>query len=60
MHRNGINLRYLGYLRSNVACLELRNYILTEVIARVVKNEVRTAMRNIRSSNDEEYLEVSK
>eukprot|EP01102_Stenamoeba_stenopodia_P013206 TRINITY_DN4255_c0_g2_i1.p1 TRINITY_DN4255_c0_g2~~TRINITY_DN4255_c0_g2_i1.p1 ORF type:complete len:961 (+),score=234.00 TRINITY_DN4255_c0_g2_i1:195-3077(+) len=45
-HREGINIRYFGYLRSCVASPHLKNAILVEVLARVIKQEIRLTMRN--------------
>lgn len=37
----------------------MKNYILVEIIARVVKNAVRSQMRSIRSAtSDKEYYQV--
>eukprot|EP01114_Cavostelium_apophysatum_P017894 TRINITY_DN5408_c0_g1_i1.p1 TRINITY_DN5408_c0_g1~~TRINITY_DN5408_c0_g1_i1.p1 ORF type:complete len:1291 (+),score=352.75 TRINITY_DN5408_c0_g1_i1:103-3975(+) len=58
MHRHGMNIRQLGLLRSKIASEELRSYVLTEIIARVVKNELRNQMRNLRSTKETKYLQI--
>lgn len=45
IHREGINVRYLGLLRSHVQNETLRNLILIEMIARVIKNRLRDKLR---------------
>jgi tetratricopeptide (TPR) repeat protein len=47
LHSRGANLRYLGLLRSHVRDPELRDLILVEMVARVVKTELREKMRAV-------------
>jgi hypothetical protein len=45
IHREGINVRYLGRLRSAVTTPYLKEVILNEMITRVVKNQLRLRLR---------------
>lgn len=47
MHSRGANLRYLGLLRTHVRDPEVRNTILVEMVARVVKTELREKLVSI-------------
>ena len=47
IHEHGINVRYLGILRSYVKNKYIRRFILAEMISRVVKNTLREKMRAI-------------
>jgi ubiquitin-protein ligase len=44
-HREGINVRYLGLVRSHLRNPVLRNYALMELIARVIKNKLNEDLR---------------
>ncbi|ELR22968.1 C2 domain containing protein [Acanthamoeba castellanii str. Neff] len=54
MHRGGINCRYLGVIRQHVTNTNLRKSMLIEMVSRVLKNELREHMRNVRSSSEED------
>ncbi len=56
MHRAGVNFRYLGLLRTQIKSNELRSFLLTEIVARVVKNFVRREMRKLKSSEELDYI----
>lgn len=62
MHREGINLRHLGLLRSRVKSYSVRQWLLTEMIARVIKDllrgQMRTKMREVRILSEEPFKEV--
>ena len=45
LHRAGINIRYLGEVRSYTTNVSLRKNLLTEICARVFKNEFRKKLR---------------
>ncbi len=45
MHKQGINVRYLGTLRAYVSVSYTRSFILTEMCCRVLKNMLRNGMR---------------
>eukprot|EP00339_Tiarina_fusa_P030413 CAMPEP_0117014872 /NCGR_PEP_ID=MMETSP0472-20121206/11985_1 /TAXON_ID=693140 ORGANISM="Tiarina fusus, Strain LIS" /NCGR_SAMPLE_ID=MMETSP0472 /ASSEMBLY_ACC=CAM_ASM_000603 /LENGTH=550 /DNA_ID=CAMNT_0004718541 /DNA_START=963 /DNA_END=2618 /DNA_ORIENTATION=- len=46
MHRAGINIRFLGEVRSYVTDLDQRKTLLTEICARAFKNEIRKKLRD--------------
>jgi hypothetical protein len=46
MHRAGMNLRYLGYLREKVTEPKTRSLLLLEMILRVLKNKLRYKLRS--------------
>eukprot|EP01124_Arcella_intermedia_P030673 TRINITY_DN6768_c0_g1_i2.p1 TRINITY_DN6768_c0_g1~~TRINITY_DN6768_c0_g1_i2.p1 ORF type:complete len:1238 (+),score=331.84 TRINITY_DN6768_c0_g1_i2:64-3777(+) len=48
LHRKGLNIRHLGYIRSHLNHIEskLSKYILTECIARALKHELKELIRN--------------
>jgi hypothetical protein len=45
MHSLGINCRYSGILRKHIKDAECRKFILAEVVARVIKNNLRWRLR---------------
>lgn len=45
LHEAGINLRYLGIVRRHVSSPSVKQLILVEMIARVIKHEIRYRMR---------------
>lgn len=47
MHRRGINVRFMGYLRALVQPQHLRSFLLTEMLSRTIKEEVRTTLRTL-------------
>lgn len=53
MHREGINLRYMGKIRKEAKSKELKRVILVEMIARVLKNTLRRKWRNLVKKNPE-------
>jgi hypothetical protein len=52
LHRSGINIRFLGEVRMHLAHLGLRRTILTEICARVLKNELRRRLRELSAPTD--------
>jgi hypothetical protein len=40
LHRNGINVRHLGFVRMKLTKSAARQIVLTEIVARVLKDEV--------------------
>eukprot|EP01119_Soliformovum_irregulare_P004567 TRINITY_DN1561_c1_g1_i3.p1 TRINITY_DN1561_c1_g1~~TRINITY_DN1561_c1_g1_i3.p1 ORF type:complete len:907 (+),score=307.61 TRINITY_DN1561_c1_g1_i3:36-2756(+) len=58
VHRSGINFRFLGLLRSHVTCQELRQFLLLEVLARVIKRDIRKEMRNLKTAEEEAYIKT--
>ena len=67
MHREGINVRYVGVMLSSISEGThhndvLRSYLITIVLARTIKNEMRELMRNIlkeRKYEDEVTIRTS-
>lgn len=53
MHREGINLRYMGKIRKEAKSKELKRVILVEMIARVLKNTLKRKWRNLVKKNPE-------
>eukprot|EP00029_Vermamoeba_vermiformis_P005506 TRINITY_DN1931_c0_g1_i1.p1 TRINITY_DN1931_c0_g1~~TRINITY_DN1931_c0_g1_i1.p1 ORF type:complete len:1922 (+),score=411.10 TRINITY_DN1931_c0_g1_i1:83-5848(+) len=47
MHRHGINIRHLGLLRTFSKSKPVRKLLLLEMVARVIKDVLRSQMRNI-------------
>ena len=45
LHESGINLRYLGNLRHEVKREDIKQMILVEMVARIIKHELRSKMR---------------
>jgi hypothetical protein len=45
MHRKGINLRYLGLIRRHANGETIEKFLLTEMIARVLKHHLRKELR---------------
>lgn len=45
-------------MRSRVECEELRSFILTEIIARVIKNYSRSEMRKLQTSQESAYIQL--
>lgn len=45
LHREGINIRYLGLLRSSVKDTKIKQILLSEMVARVIKNISRDKLR---------------
>jgi len=62
IHRMGINCRHLGFIRRQVLTQGVRKLILTECVARVMKNEVRQLLREkmcqLKVSTDIPYKKV--
>ena len=62
-HREGINVRYLGLVRSHLKTPALRNAVLMELIARVIKNnlneELRKAARSSKNRGDENFQPIA-
>ena len=52
IHREGINIRYLGLIRLHCKKPTIKKYIFVEMISRIVKNILRSRMRlSMKSSN---------
>eukprot|EP01132_Coremiostelium_polycephalum_P009238 gene9238-11318_t len=45
LHRSGVNVRYLGYLRLGCNSLDMKSLIFIEMCARVVKQQLRQKLR---------------
>ncbi len=45
LHRAGINIRHLGFVLLKTTTQVARSIILTEMVARVIKNEIKNAFR---------------
>eukprot|EP01116_Phalansterium_solitarium_P015791 TRINITY_DN3523_c0_g1_i5.p1 TRINITY_DN3523_c0_g1~~TRINITY_DN3523_c0_g1_i5.p1 ORF type:complete len:415 (+),score=117.56 TRINITY_DN3523_c0_g1_i5:261-1505(+) len=45
IHSRGINARYLGRIRAEIADADFRAIILVDIVARVIKNNLRTRLR---------------
>jgi hypothetical protein len=62
MHREGVNLRHMGILRSRVKSYRIRQFLITEMIARVIKDllrgQMRAKMREVRVLSEEPFKEV--
>lgn len=58
LHRHGINIRYLGLIRSHLTSNSIRKLLLTEIISRVIKNNIKSKMREIKSSYPENYKKI--
>lgn len=63
MQREGINVRYLGLVRKHVQRSEIKQFVLVEMVARVVKNMLRQKLRNkmkvLRTLEEGCYIKVS-
>ncbi len=57
LQNNGINMRYLGLVRYHCKAMEARILLLTEMIARTMKNRV---WRKWRNSKEGEELQAKK
>ncbi|KAL6078670.1 Histidine kinase A, variant 2 [Balamuthia mandrillaris] len=55
LHREGLNVRYLGKLRELIREKKLRKLLLMEMIVRVSKNLLREQMRNAASPDPKVY-----
>lgn len=62
-HREGINVRYLGLVRSRLTSPRLRSAVLMELIARVIKNnlneELRKAAKQSKNRGDENLQPIA-
>lgn len=62
LHRFGINLRHLGFVRRLVVDPAIRKLLLTEMVARVLKDRIyellRTKMREIKVASQQPYNQV--
>lgn len=58
IHRSGINIRYIGEIRRSITKENLKEYLLTEIIARNLKNEIHSEMRKIQSFQDLPYIKI--
>jgi hypothetical protein len=64
MHQKGINARYLGHMRRHSTQAVLRQVLLEEMLARVMKHDLcrvlRQQMTDLRSPNDQPYADTCK
>ena len=51
MHYYGINVRHLGLVRKNLTKPAFRDFLLLQIISRVMKNILRSDMRSLRSNS---------
>ncbi|GAM24988.1 hypothetical protein SAMD00019534_081630 [Acytostelium subglobosum LB1] len=62
IHREGINVRYLGIVRQHVTDPTLKRILLTEIVARVFKNiireDLRKKMKELKSIEADSYIQV--
>jgi hypothetical protein len=62
LHRNGINVRFIGYIRKYYMdkedCKEISNVLLVEMLARTLKNILWNQMREFKQENDEEFSKM--
>jgi hypothetical protein len=58
MHKAGINLRYLGFLRSIVTEPRIKRLIFLEMIARCIKNMVKRKMRLYNSKGEQRLRQM--
>jgi len=65
LHRSGINVRYLGMVRSCILnrresnnASTISRYLLTEITARTAKNILRARMRALKSPDDSQYRKL--
>lgn len=62
MHREGVNLRHMGLIRCKVKSYRVRQCLLTEMLARVIKDllrgQMRSKMREVRVLSEEPFKEV--
>ena len=57
-HRSGINIRYLGMIRSLVKNEKIRSILLSEIASRVLKNKFKNQLRECKATHDFHYLSV--
>src|SRR3990167_7100419 len=58
LHEQGINLRYLGMIRILVKDHSLKQFILTEIVARVIRKILFSRLRELNSAEDLPYLRM--
>lgn len=70
MHRHGINMRYLGLIRSHLSpttttttimttnSIDLSSLLFTEIVCRSVKNLIRQQMRELRAHQELDYIKL--
>jgi len=59
IHEHGINVRYLGILRSHIQNKYIRRFILAEMISRVIKNTLREKMRDLSAAIAKKNQEIA-
>ncbi|KAH3759897.1 Histidine kinase A [Pelomyxa schiedti] len=57
VHRNGVNLRYLGRILFHTEDQSIRRLIIGEILARIAKRQLRQLLRDKMSSNSERLEE---
>eukprot|EP01117_Protostelium_nocturnum_P010911 TRINITY_DN3939_c0_g1_i1.p1 TRINITY_DN3939_c0_g1~~TRINITY_DN3939_c0_g1_i1.p1 ORF type:complete len:1699 (-),score=618.56 TRINITY_DN3939_c0_g1_i1:206-5302(-) len=60
LHRAGINIRYIGIVRSHTKNPFVRRFLLMEMIARSIKNLLRAELRRISRTNESQAIEPYK
>jgi len=62
LHRSGLCCHHLGYLRAKVQPKDARSILLTEIVARTIKNELRGVLRRslqvYKTTSEEPYKEA--
>jgi tetratricopeptide (TPR) repeat protein len=57
LHRNGVNMRFLGYVRNAVTEASLRCALLTEMMARTIKQLLNTGLRKLQTVLLQDYCD---
>lgn len=57
LHRNGVNMRFLGYVRNAVTEAPLRCALLTEMMARAIKQLLNTGLRKLQTVLLQDYCD---
>ncbi|MDP2437575.1 MAG: hypothetical protein Q8P67_17670 [archaeon] len=52
LHERGVNLKYMGLVRSRVTAASWRTLLLLEIVARTLKNEMRLMLRETHSQGE--------
>jgi tetratricopeptide (TPR) repeat protein len=57
LHRNGVNMRFVGYVRAAVTEKALRCALLTEMMARTIKQLLNTGLRKLKTVLLQDYCD---
>jgi hypothetical protein len=57
LHREGVNVRFLGYVRQSTAVPALRRALLTEMVARTIKQVLNTGLRKLQTVLLQDYCD---